>query len=41
VPAELDQLMRGEPGRAGRVMKALLGMKKLDVEALRRAASGP
>jgi predicted 3-demethylubiquinone-9 3-methyltransferase (glyoxalase superfamily) len=41
VPAELGALMRGgDPGRGARVMKALLGMRKLDVEGLRRASRG-
>jgi predicted 3-demethylubiquinone-9 3-methyltransferase (glyoxalase superfamily) len=40
VPAELGDLMRGAAGGAARVMKAMLGMKKLDLEGLRRAARG-
>jgi len=40
VPAELGELMGGDPGRGARVMKAILGMRKLDLEALRRAARG-
>jgi len=39
VPAELEHLMRGpQADSAARVVKAFLGMKKLDLEALRRAA---
>jgi predicted 3-demethylubiquinone-9 3-methyltransferase (glyoxalase superfamily) len=41
VPTELAQLLSGpDRGRAGRVMEALLKMKKLDIAALRRAADG-
>lgn len=39
VPAELGELMTDpDEGRAQRAMKAMLGMKKLDVTALRAAA---
>jgi predicted 3-demethylubiquinone-9 3-methyltransferase (glyoxalase superfamily) len=38
VPAELGKLMSSkEPGKAKRVMTALLKMKKLDIETLRNA----
>jgi predicted 3-demethylubiquinone-9 3-methyltransferase (glyoxalase superfamily) len=41
VPASLGRLLATpDPGRAERVMKALLGMKKLDLAALERAAEG-
>jgi predicted 3-demethylubiquinone-9 3-methyltransferase (glyoxalase superfamily) len=41
VPTVLGELMRdADRARAGRVMKAMLGMKKLDVAGLRRAADG-
>jgi predicted 3-demethylubiquinone-9 3-methyltransferase (glyoxalase superfamily) len=40
VPAELGELMRGAGGGGARVMKAMLGMRKLDLEGLRRAARG-
>jgi predicted 3-demethylubiquinone-9 3-methyltransferase (glyoxalase superfamily) len=41
VPAALGELMRdSDRGRAARVMKALLGMKKIDLAALRRASLG-
>ncbi len=41
VPAALGELMSdSDPERSGRVMKALLTMKKIDIEALRRAAEG-
>ena len=41
VPSVLGELMRDpDPERSRRVMQAMLGMVKLDVEALRRAA-GP
>ncbi|HEX8972023.1 VOC family protein [Oryzihumus sp.] len=39
VPTELEELIRdGDPARAQRAMRALLGMRKLDVAALRAAA---
>lgn len=38
VPKELGALMSGERSRAKRVMDALLGMKKIDIVALRKAA---
>jgi predicted 3-demethylubiquinone-9 3-methyltransferase (glyoxalase superfamily) len=38
-PAELiDALSDPDPGRAQRAMKAMLGMKKIDIAALRKAA---
>jgi predicted 3-demethylubiquinone-9 3-methyltransferase (glyoxalase superfamily) len=41
VPEALGQLLRpSDPARAGKVMEALLGMVKLDIAALKRAA-GP
>lgn len=41
VPAGLGELMRGpDRAAAARVMKALLGMKKIDLAALRRAHEG-
>jgi len=41
VPAILpDMLADRDPARAGRVMTALLGMKKLDITALKKAAAG-
>jgi len=33
-----ELLSQPDPDKARRVMQAMLGMKKLDVEALRRAA---
>lgn len=40
-PREVAELMsRTDSARAGRVMNAMLAMKKLDLEALRRAANG-
>jgi predicted 3-demethylubiquinone-9 3-methyltransferase (glyoxalase superfamily) len=41
VPEGMEELMTDpDPGRAERAMKAMLGMKKLDVAALRAAADG-
>jgi predicted 3-demethylubiquinone-9 3-methyltransferase (glyoxalase superfamily) len=41
VPEGMEELMLDpDPGRAERAMKAMLGMKKLDVAALRAAADG-
>ena len=41
VPDELGELMTDpDPDRADRAMRAMLGMKKLDVAALRAAADG-
>ncbi|HEU4658437.1 MAG TPA: VOC family protein [Capillimicrobium sp.] len=41
VPAGMDELFSDpDPERASRAMKAMLGMRKLDIEALRRAADG-
>ena len=41
VPEGMEELMLDpDPGRATRAMKAMLGMKKLDVASLRAAADG-
>ena len=41
IPRELQALIGDpDPARAGRAMQAMLGMVKIDVEALRRAADG-
>lgn len=41
VPAGLEQLLTDEdPQRGQRAMEAMLGMAKLDIDALRRAADG-
>jgi len=41
VPAEMGELMADpDPARANRAMQAMLGMKKLDLAALRAAADG-
>ena len=41
VPAGMERLFSDpDPERAGRAMQAMLGMKKLDVAALERAADG-
>lgn len=41
VPAALGKLLEeADPERAGRVMKALLQLKKLDLDVLQRAAAG-
>jgi predicted 3-demethylubiquinone-9 3-methyltransferase (glyoxalase superfamily) len=41
VPTGMDELFADpDPKRAERAMQAMLGMGKLDVEALRRAADG-
>ncbi len=41
VPNELGSLLGDpDPARAGRAMQAMLGMKKLDIAALRRARDG-
>ena len=41
VPAGMDELFADpDPKRAERAMKAMLGMKKLDMAALRSAADG-
>ena len=41
VPTGMEELFAdSDPKRAERAMKAMLGMRKLDVEALRRAAEG-
>ena len=38
VPAILPDLMTGDPDQSSRVMQALWGMEKLDIEALQQAA---
>ena len=38
--AGLPDLMTGDPGAAGRVMGAMMKMKKVDVQALKDAAAG-
>jgi predicted 3-demethylubiquinone-9 3-methyltransferase (glyoxalase superfamily) len=38
VPSMLDELMQ-DPARANRVMAAVMGMKKLDIETMTRAAA--
>ena len=41
VPSELEELTNDpDPERAGRAMRAMLGMGKLDIAALRSAADG-
>ena len=41
VPTGMEEVFSDpDPERANRAMKAMLGMRKLDVEALRRAADG-
>lgn len=41
VPAELPGLLGDpEPDRSARAMKAMLSMKKLDIDAIRKAADG-
>jgi len=41
VPTIMDELLRDrDPARAGRAMKAMLQMKKLDIHALKKAATG-
>ncbi len=41
VPTALGELMRsGDRVRAGRVIQAMLGMKKIDIAGLRRAYEG-
>ena len=41
IPNELPKLLGDhDPAVAGRVMQAMLGMEKIDVEGLRRAAKG-
>jgi predicted 3-demethylubiquinone-9 3-methyltransferase (glyoxalase superfamily) len=41
VPTGMDELFSDpDPARAERAMKAMLGMRKLDIAALRRAADG-
>lgn len=42
VPTEMGEIMSDpDPARAQRAMKAMLGMSKLDLAALRAAADGP
>lgn len=38
--AGLPDLMTGDPGKTGRVMSAMMKMKKVDVQALKDAAAG-
>jgi predicted 3-demethylubiquinone-9 3-methyltransferase (glyoxalase superfamily) len=38
--AGLSDLMTGDPGKAARVMAAMMKMKKIDVQALKDAAAG-
>ncbi len=40
VPAKFDEWMAGPPERGARVMAALLGMVKLDIDTLQRAYDG-
>ena len=41
IPADLGEVLGGpDPERSQRAMKALLGMRKLDIDELRRAADG-
>jgi len=41
IPSGLRELLSDpDPGRAGRAMKAMLGMNKIDIAAIRRAAEG-
>ena len=40
VPAQMSELMTGDPARAERVMAQVMTMKKLDLGALQRAAAG-
>ena len=40
VPTELPKLFTGEPERAQRAMNAMMKMRKLDIEVLRRAYNG-
>ena len=43
IPSTLGEMLGGggDPGRAGRVMQAMLGMAKLDVRQLQAAYEGP
>ena len=43
IPSTLGEMLGGggDPGRAGRVMQAMLGMSKLDVRQLQAAYEGP
>ena len=41
VPARMGEWMSGGPERVGRVVAAMLGMTKLEMATLERAASGP
>jgi predicted 3-demethylubiquinone-9 3-methyltransferase (glyoxalase superfamily) len=40
IPASLPELLGGEPEKAQRAMQALMQMKKLDIDELRRARNG-
>ena len=40
IPAVLGELMSGDPDKSNRVMQAILQMKKIDIEALKRAHAG-
>jgi hypothetical protein len=41
VPSGIDELFAGpDPKRTERAMQAMSGMRKLDIDALRRAADG-
>ena len=40
VPSQIGRWMSGDPAAADRVMKAVLGMVKLDIPTLERAFDG-
>ena len=40
VPSQIGLWMSGDPAAAGRVMRAVLGMVKLDIPTLERAYEG-
>jgi predicted 3-demethylubiquinone-9 3-methyltransferase (glyoxalase superfamily) len=40
VPAQLGELMGGDPARTNRVMQAIMKMTKLDIAELQKAAAG-
>ena len=40
VPSQIGLWMSGDPAAAGRVMRAVLGMVKLDIPTLERAFEG-
>ncbi len=40
VPKGIDELVGGDSEKSQRAMKAMLGMRKLDIDELRRAAEG-